>query len=143
MNKLLKRILGKLARMFVKASQLAKLMLSFSPLQELSEAVSFLQNLSPDLGKNCWAENSFEHTIRTCKLSVIVPAYNVEKYIADTLNSAIAQTLKDIEIVVVDDCSTDKTFEIVSKYAKLDRLISFFTGIASKNIVSVYVHYVL
>ena len=57
------------------------------------------------------------------KISVIIVAYNVEKYIAETLNSAVSQTLKDIEIVVVDDCSTDGTFEIISKYAELDKRI--------------------
>lgn len=57
------------------------------------------------------------------KVSVIIAAYNVEEYIAETLDSAVSQTLKDIEIVVVDDCSTDGTSGIISEYAKTDERI--------------------
>ena len=43
------------------------------------------------------------------KLSIIIPTYNVEKYIRTTINSLIVQTQKDFEIVIVDDGSTDNT----------------------------------
>lgn len=52
------------------------------------------------------------------KISVIIPAYNVEKYIIECLDSIKGQTYQDIEIIVVDDGSTDNTFEIVKKYSK-------------------------
>lgn len=45
------------------------------------------------------------------KISVIIPAYNVEKYINRCLESIISQTLKDIEIIVVNDGSTDSTLK--------------------------------
>jgi glycosyltransferase involved in cell wall biosynthesis len=51
-------------------------------------------------------------------ISVIVPAYNLEKYIARTLDSILAQTIKDLEIVVVDDGSVDKTGMIIDEYSK-------------------------
>lgn len=54
------------------------------------------------------------------KVSVIIPAYNTEKYISKCLISLIKQTLKDIEIIVINDGSTDKTFEIISKFALID-----------------------
>ena len=41
------------------------------------------------------------------KVSVIVPVYNVEKYLEKCLESLVTQTLSDIEIITVDDCSTD------------------------------------
>ena len=54
------------------------------------------------------------------KVSVILAVYNVEKYIKQTLDSVVNQTFKDIEIIVVDNKSTDKTLEIVNEYAKKD-----------------------
>ena len=68
------------------------------------------------------------------KVSVVIAAYNVENYIAETLNSVISQTLKDIDIVVVDDCSTDKTFEIISKYAELDNRIKVVRHEVNKSV---------
>lgn len=50
------------------------------------------------------------------KVSVIVPVYNVEKYIDKCLNSLVNQTLQDIEIIVVNDGSTDKSADIIKDY---------------------------
>ncbi len=49
-------------------------------------------------------------------ISVIIPMYNVEKYIGECLDSIFAQTFDDYEIIVVDDCSTDKGCEVVENY---------------------------
>lgn len=54
------------------------------------------------------------------KVSVIVPVYNVEKYLEECLNSLINQTLKDIEIICVNDGSTDNSADILESYAKKD-----------------------
>ena len=51
--------------------------------------------------------------------SVIIPVYNSEKYIEECIESILSQTLKDFEIVVVDDGSTDRTPEILSKYSDI------------------------
>lgn len=52
------------------------------------------------------------------KVSVIIPAYNSEKFIAETLDCLLAQTLKDIEVVIVNDGSTDSTQTIIDEYCK-------------------------
>ena len=52
------------------------------------------------------------------KVSVIIPAYNSEKFIAETLDSLVAQTLKDIEVVIVNDGSTDGTQAIIDSYCE-------------------------
>ena len=51
-------------------------------------------------------------------ISVIIPCYNVEKYIDKCIESILNQTYKNLEIILVDDCSKDDTFKIISKYAK-------------------------
>lgn len=59
-------------------------------------------------------------------VSVIMPVYNAEKYIARALGSVFAQTYKDIEIVLVDDQSKDRTAEIIKKYKESHPEIVFF-----------------
>ena len=58
--------------------------------------------------------------IKSPKVSVVVRAYNVEKYILECLESLCNQTLKDIEILVCDDCSTDGTLDIAKSVAEKD-----------------------
>lgn len=62
------------------------------------------------------------------KVSVIVPVYNVEAYLRKCLDSLINQTLKDIEIIIVNDGSKDKSQEIIDEYvSKHPKLIKSFT----------------
>ncbi|WP_313386134.1 glycosyltransferase family 2 protein [Chishuiella sp.] len=59
------------------------------------------------------------------KISVIIPVYNTEKYLSKCLESVINQTLKDIEIIVINDGSTDSSQNIIDLYtSKDDRIIS-------------------
>ena len=57
------------------------------------------------------------------KLSIIIPVYNVKPFLEEALNSVINQTLQDIEIICVDDCSTDGSIDILKEYAKKDSRI--------------------
>lgn len=54
------------------------------------------------------------------KISVIVPVYNTEKYLVKCIDSIINQTFRDIEIICVDDCSTDNSLNILKKYEAED-----------------------
>lgn len=54
--------------------------------------------------------------LENIRFSIIIPAYNAEKYIENTLNSVFEQTYNNYEVIVVDDCSTDSTFSILKKY---------------------------
>ncbi len=61
------------------------------------------------------------------KVSVIIPVYNTDKYLSECLDSVINQTLRDIEIICIDDGSTDKSLEILNDYAAKDDRIKILT----------------
>lgn len=63
------------------------------------------------------------------KVSVIVPVYNTSDYLKDCLNSVTGQSLKNIEIICVNDGSTDKSAEILKEYAENDSRIKVITQI--------------
>ena len=60
--------------------------------------------------------------MKNIKISVIIPVYNVEKYIIECIESIINQTFKDIEIIVVNDGSKDNSIKIVEEYLSDKRL---------------------
>ena len=57
-------------------------------------------------------------------VSVLMPAYNAEKYIGEAIESILNQTFTDFEFIIIDDCSTDGTWDIIQEYAKRDSRIS-------------------
>lgn len=59
-------------------------------------------------------------------VSVLMTAFNREKYIAEAIESVLASTFKDFELIIVDDCSTDKTVSIAKKYERLDTRVSVY-----------------
>jgi len=59
-------------------------------------------------------------------VSILIPVYNREHIIAETLESALAQTYKNIEVIVVDNASTDNTWKIVQDFAEKDNRIKAF-----------------
>lgn len=56
-------------------------------------------------------------------ITVVVPCYNVEKYVEKCLDSILKQTYKNLEIILVEDCSTDNTYNIIKDYPKKDKRI--------------------
>lgn len=72
------------------------------------------------------------------KVSIIMPAYNCQRYISESITSVISQSYKDWELIVVDDCSSDQTSSIVSGF--LDPRVSLIKnevnlgGAASRNV---------
>ena len=60
---------------------------------------------------------------KTDKISVIVPVYNVEDYLDRCINSIVKQTYKNLEIILVDDGSTDSSYKICNEWAKKDERI--------------------
>ena len=72
-------------------------------------------------------------------ISVIIPVYNVEKYLRECLDSLINQSLKDIEIICVDDGSTDTSLDILKEYKEKDKRFKIITqqnlkaGVARNN----------
>lgn len=62
------------------------------------------------------------------KLSIIVPVYNVERYIEACINSIISQKFKDFELILIDDCSTDRSASICEKFKKKDNRIKFINN---------------
>lgn len=51
-------------------------------------------------------------------VSIVIPVYNRELYIEDAVRSAISQTYRNIEIIIVDNCSTDSTWNILNEWEK-------------------------
>lgn len=68
-------------------------------------------------------ESEVEQQDCDIKISVIIPIYNVEEYLCECLDSIISQTLKDIEIILVDDCSNDNSGKLADSYALRDKRI--------------------
>ena len=64
---------------------------------------------------------------KKAKLSVIIPIYNVEKYLSQCLDSVCNQTMQELEIICVNDGSTDSCSSILKKYVKLDKRIKVTT----------------
>lgn len=65
--------------------------------------------------------------VQQYKISIIIAVYNMRKYLKQCLNSVLSQTLKDIEVICVDDGSTDDSLKIIEYYSKNDKRIKVIT----------------
>jgi glycosyltransferase involved in cell wall biosynthesis len=68
------------------------------------------------------------------KISIIIPVYNVEKYLPKCLDSVINQTLEDIEIICINDCSTDGSLTILKEFASKDKRIKIIDFEVNKGV---------
>lgn len=59
-------------------------------------------------------------------VSIVTPAYNVEKYIEETINSVLNQTYKNWEMIIVEDCSNDNTFRLIQDSSRKDSRIKIY-----------------
>ena len=66
-------------------------------------------------------------------VSVITPAFNSERFISETINSVLSQTYQNWELLIVDDCSKDKTAEIVASFQENDSRIKYFYNSTNKG----------
>lgn len=69
-----------------------------------------------------------------CKVSVVIPVYNVERYLGECLESVFVQTLSDIEILCIDDNSTDESLSILKQYQKSDNRIQIIELAQNKGL---------
>lgn len=67
------------------------------------------------------------------KISILIPAYNVEKYIGECIESVLQQEFNDFEIICVDDASTDNTLSILEQYAGTDARIRIYSHEVNKG----------
>ncbi len=67
------------------------------------------------------------------KVSIIMPNYNCDRFIEETINSVLAQTYCNWELLIVDDCSSDRSIEIINSYCAIDERIKLFVNDTNKG----------
>jgi glycosyltransferase involved in cell wall biosynthesis len=77
------------------------------------------------------------------KLSIVIPVYNSIKYLNRLLRSIQLQKLKEIEIIFIEDCSTDKGFQLLKEYSKIDQRIVLIKNEENKGCLYSYVKGIL
>ncbi len=72
-------------------------------------------------------ENQIERYINCPQISIIIPCYNIDKYLSNCIESVLGQTFVDFELILINDGSTDNTLNICEQYAKLDNRIRVYS----------------
>lgn len=67
-------------------------------------------------------------------VSIIIPVYNVEKYLNTCIDSVLSQTYTNLEIIIINDCSIDTSGEIIEHYVKLDKRIKYIKNTVNKGV---------
>ena len=126
MRVLSKRVVEKIKRENARISIITKMLINSTKLLEPPDAMALLENLYPDSGESCWTGSRYDDEERSLMLSVIVPAYNVEQYICNCLESILRQKVSfPYEVIVINDGSTDATAQLLEQYASYEHFSLF------------------
>lgn len=68
-------------------------------------------------------------------VSVLIPCYNAEKYVEEAINSVLIQTYRNIEVIAIDDCSTDKTYDLLQQMALGDSRLKLYRNEVNKGLI--------
>lgn len=117
------KLLRKVGRKIYEFSKTVEMMTCPECLPKTEDALTYLQQVAPDPDGSCWIERDSNYENRSLPLSVIVPAYNVEKYICKCLDSILDQQVSfDYEVIVVNDGSTDATAQRLEEYVQYEKI---------------------
>ena len=97
--------------------------------KKLPEIINYIKKLREGSFQN----NIIYDEILKPKVSFIASVYNKEKYLDSFISSIQNQNLKDFELIIVDDCSTDKSINIIKKYMQNDKRIKLFKNNENKG----------
>lgn len=98
------------------------------PVRKIRNIAKTISKYGWDYHFRAWRVKHYQKKLlETPFVSVIMPVYNVEEFIEQGLDTLINQTMRNIEIIVVDDGSTDRSLEILNSYAAKDSRVRVFT----------------
>ena len=103
----------------------------------MKKLLSYIIILFCILFNSTFAEEIKEETIiknNEPLVSVIMPVYNAEEFLDKSVSSVINQTYKNLEILLIDDCSTDNSYDILKEYANKDNRIKLFHNKQNKHV---------
>ena len=73
------------------------------------------------------------------KISVVIPVYNTEKYLRQCVESVLNQTYIDLQVILVDDGSKDKSVSIIESYARKDSRIRLFKNETEEHLSLIHI----
>lgn len=68
------------------------------------------------------------------KVSIVMPVYNAQRFLSQAIDSVLSQSYSDFELIMIDDCSTDNSFEILREYEKKDSRVSVFKNNKNRGV---------
>ena len=101
---------------------------------EILKKSNNIEEFHKNIGKNIRIAYMRKGITRKIKVSVIVPVYNVEPYLRKCLDSVCNQTLRDIEIICINDCSPDNCLEILKEYQRNDNRVKIIDFKENKGV---------